>query len=630
MGSLHLSGVVVTGDENGMVKIWKRCSSSKGCLEFVKSYKSHLKPITAIAVDTVNDKAASVGKDGKIMVYDLKAYDCDNVVNTGEELGLAACYVGRSGNYIAVDKARDYSIGIYSVASSDADKHAGISSVNNAVASPAAVVKIHVSTVTGMVYDFAKGCVVSVDDKGFIEYWNAGIGDDGSVDDVGKFPNSLAFSSKFDRSTDLLKLAKKKIPIVSVCYSSKARLFAVYAGDEKIRVFDFDKGTIVVKLTDEIDKLTKGSSSSGGVVNLGNDIKIDGISLGKRVAVDREVRSSSVMKIDSYAAGKGTYQRLTMCFDFPGTHLLYPTLQGVKVVQIPTGVVSRVICSGDAALNRFVGVMVCDVDFKGSRQIDMDVDYRAKKYGGGSRGGGSNKRAKIDDGGGGNASSDGNSAGSVHDPVVITTSFNSKRIYCVSNLSVTNDKGDVVDQGRDVFNEPPDREDAINLGSNVRGKSDDIGREAVLRTTMGDIHVKLFGEECPRTVENFCKHGKDGYYDRTIMHRVIKGFMVQMGDPQGDGTGGESIWGGEFEDEFHRDLRHDRSFTLSMANCGKDTNGSQFFITTVPTPWLDGKHTVFGRVYKGMDVVSSIEQVNTDHLDRPTKDVLILSMDIIK
>lgn len=93
----------------------------------------------------------------------------------------------------------------------------------------------------------------------------------------------------------------------------------------------------------------------------------------------------------------------------------------------------------------------------------------------------------------------------------------------------------------------------------------------------------MFGAECPKSVENFCVHSKNGYYNGHIFHRVIKGFMIQTGDPTGTGTGGESIWGGDFKDEFHPSLRHDRPYTLSMANAGPNTNGSQFFITVLPT-----------------------------------------------
>ena len=113
-----------------------------------------------------------------------------------------------------------------------------------------------------------------------------------------------------------------------------------------------------------------------------------------------------------------------------------------------------------------------------------------------------------------------------------------------------------------------------------------------------------------------------------VFHRVIKGFMVQTGDPQGDGTGGESCWGGEFEDEFHRSLKHDRPFTLSMANAGPNTNGSQFFITCVPTPWLDNKHSVFGRCVRGGDVVTAIENVEVDRNDRPVEEIKILNISL--
>ena len=108
---------------------------------------------------------------------------------------------------------------------------------------------------------------------------------------------------------------------------------------------------------------------------------------------------------------------------------------------------------------------------------------------------------------------------------------------------------------------------------------------------MGDIHFELYPDVAPKAVENFVGHARSSYYDGVIFHRIIKKFMLQTGDPLGDGTGGESIFGSNFEDEIDKNVKHDRPYTLSMANAGPKTNGSQFFITTVPCPWLDGKHT---------------------------------------
>ena len=142
---------------------------------------------------------------------------------------------------------------------------------------------------------------------------------------------------------------------------------------------------------------------------------------------------------------------------------------------------------------------------------------------------------------------------------------------------------------------------------------------ATLHTNHGPIELELYDEDAPKTVENFRKLAGDGFYDGVIFHRVIKDFMIQGGDPTGTGTGGP---GYTFEDEFnqHKVVRG----ALAMANAGPNTNGSQFFIvTTDEAPWLDGKHTVFGRVASGMDAVDSIETTDTDAQDRPREDALI-------
>ena len=153
---------------------------------------------------------------------------------------------------------------------------------------------------------------------------------------------------------------------------------------------------------------------------------------------------------------------------------------------------------------------------------------------------------------------------------------------------------------------------------------------ALFDTTEGNFKIKLFADKAPKTVENFVsladgtKTGKR-FYDGLIFHRVIPKFMIQGGCPQGTGTGGP---GYKFEDEFHPSLRHTKKGMLSMANSGPNTNGSQFFITVAPTTWLDNKHTVFGEVVEGYDVVEKISKAPRNSSDRPSKDVQIRSVTI--
>lgn len=151
-----------------------------------------------------------------------------------------------------------------------------------------------------------------------------------------------------------------------------------------------------------------------------------------------------------------------------------------------------------------------------------------------------------------------------------------------------------------------------------------VAGEVVFETTQGKIVFALKPEVAPKACENFEGLVKKGYYDGITFHRIIKNFMIQGGDPTGTGRGGQSIYGQPFEDEFKPNVMFNKAGILAMANAGRNTNGSQFFITTVPTPHLNGRHTIFGEVVEGMDVVKKLENVVTDGRDMPMQPQKIL------
>jgi peptidyl-prolyl cis-trans isomerase A (cyclophilin A) len=140
-----------------------------------------------------------------------------------------------------------------------------------------------------------------------------------------------------------------------------------------------------------------------------------------------------------------------------------------------------------------------------------------------------------------------------------------------------------------------------------------------------EIRLEFFPQDAPKTVENFVTLARKGFYNGLTFHRVIDGFMIQGGDPLGVGTGGP---GYKFGDEFHPELSFNKPYLLAMANAGPGTNGSQFFITTIPTPWLNGRHTIFGEVIEGADVVDLISRLKTGSQDRPVEDVTLESVTV--
>lgn len=168
---------------------------------------------------------------------------------------------------------------------------------------------------------------------------------------------------------------------------------------------------------------------------------------------------------------------------------------------------------------------------------------------------------------------------------------------------------------------------AVNINGGAFAMDEKI---VVLETNQGSIEIKLMPDIAPKACENFTKLVEKGYYNGLIFHRVIKGFMIQGGDPTGTGMGGASIWGKSFNDEFNPNTKFDSTGILAMANSGPNTNGSQFFITTAATPWLNMHHTIFGKVVSGYDVVQKIENTATGPMDKPVTEQKIIKAYIKK
>lgn len=380
-------------------------------------------------------------------------------------------------------------------------------------------------------------------------------------------PKDVDFRFKMD--TDLYALAKSRAVPTSLSISPDGEHFAVTATDYKVRLYVYATGKTRRTYDESYDALNTLQKEGDEAYRL------EAFDFGRRMAVEREYRAAA------NAPPSGAI------FDRTGTLLIFSSLVGIKVIAIKTSKLVRLYGKVENT-ERFLSLAL----FQGRAELDLTMLGSGVKI------------------------------SQEEDPTLICCAFKKSRFYLFTRREPEEPEGDQ-ETGRDVFNEKPSKDDLALAQREERGQ---LSRMATLNTSYGEVRIKLFPDECPRTVENFVTHARNGYYDGVVFHRVIKGFMVQTGDPLGDGTGGTSIWGHEFEDEFHRALRHDRPFTVSMANAGPNTNGSQFFVTTAPTTWLDNKHTVFGRVVHGTDVIQGIEKVKTDKNDKPIMDIKIISV----
>lgn len=546
----------ITGSVDGHLKFWKKKPIG---IEFAKHFRSHLGPIEGLAVSLDGLLCCTISNDQSVKIYDVVNYDMMAMIHLPYVPGSAE-WVYKQGDVkarLAISDRNSLVVHIY-------DARAGSNE-------PIISKEIHLEPVKVMKYSPVFDTVISVDAKGLIEYWSP---------TTLKFPESeVKFRLKSD--TNLFEIVKCKTSVSTMEVSPDGKQFSITSPDRRIRVFWFRTGKLR-RVYDESLEVAQDLQRSDAPM-----YRLEAIDFGRRMAVDKEIEKTE------------TAPQPNAIFDESSNFLIYATLLGIKVVNLQTNKVARIL--GKVENNdRFLQIAL----YQGDRS--------------------SKKVRKIPTA----AANVNESKDPLTDPTLLCCAFKKHRIYLFSRREP--EEPEDATKGRDVFNEKPPPDELLAVSDIGKAATTSLPDTVILHTTMGDVHMRLYPEECPKTVENFTTHCRNGYYDNLIFHRVIKGFMIQTGDPLGDGTGGQSIWGREFEDEFHKSLRHDRPFTVSMANAGPNTNGSQFFITTVATPWLDNKHTVFGRVAKGMDVVQAIEKVKTDRGDTPYQDVKILNVTVPK
>jgi len=542
---------VITSSQDGHIKFWKK---NEVGVEFVKHFRAHLGTINDICVNETGTLLATLASDKAMKVYDVVNFDMINMFKL-DYAPKTGCWLDKPGDaisVIAVTSEDDNEIRLYDGRGSNEE----IKSL-----------KIHQKPVTSLVYCAKHDIAISADEGGMLEYWS-GMGSDF------QFPRNAKFDSKLD--TDLYELAKNKTFVLNATVSNNGESFVTMGEDRKIRMYRILTGKILL----QIDESLKHYNQLQNVKQI-----LPPMEFGKKVSVEKEL------------SRVGVYKDNNVLFDESDNFLIYSSLMGIKVVNIVSKSVSRLLGQREHL-----------------RTINLALFQGRPK----SLAGTANTLESE-------ASDNPSLTGLGTDPTLVTTAYKKNRFYLFSNRSSKDTSA--VDNDRDTFNEKPSKDDII-AASEEKGPPR-LYQNATIHTTVGDIHVDLFPRECPKTVENFCVHARNGYYNGHLFHRVIRQFMIQTGDPLGTGTGGESIWGGEFEDEFSPKLRHDRPYTLSMANAGPGTNGSQFFVTVVPTPWLDNKHTVFGRVVRGMEVVQTISNIKTHpKTEKPYDDISMVSISV--
>lgn len=633
--SSNRTGFTVTASKDGVIKFWRlrsekeilrekevqveepTSSSVVTSLEFVKGYQAHKNEVSDVSISNCENYMSSISeKERNVKLYSISDFDMISIIgipiNPSRCVLISSSYGGFAGSVgsstgtgirtkfpstqisgssggliypqMVVSELETGYIYIFSIKGGDLSRSDGDEGQQGCGDFPRYT--NHKARISCMRFLPRLGIIISGDVSGGLEFWDPWTltlpTRGSSIQDGGDF-DQIRFKYKIE--TDLFELQKNKCYAINMVASRDERYLAIRSSDHKIRQFSVQTGKCIRVFDEDVSSHNIMQSS------LEYDyLHIDHLEFGVRSAIEAELQN-----LPEY------YCMQNMVFDETCRFLIYSSMIGICVLDVHVG--KRVLIVGKCeAGKRFLNLALL--------QIHRGV-----------------------------AAGPLVSHGSHHqvtsnvDSVIIASSFKSNRIYVFSKRLPLLDNGDV-NLKRDIFNELPSNEEIERqkqlekFSSRGREKNSShvrIARQVILHTTKGDITLELFPEIAPKACENFSVHCFNGYYNNCIFHRVIKGFMIQTGDPTGQGTGGVSIWGKEFEDEISPDVRHDEPFTLSMANAGVNTNGSQFFITTVSCPWLDGVHTIFGKVVQGKEIVKEIEHVSTNRNDRPIQDISIIS-----
>jgi peptidylprolyl isomerase domain and WD repeat-containing protein 1 len=634
------SDFIITASRDGFLKFWKKVSS--GGIEFVKVFRAHLTHITSMACSPDGRLLATVSADRSAKIFDVANFDMIAMVKL-HSLPTGVCWMREMNEVCAQTRlAISFQTGKVHVL----DHMAVTSTCSKPDASSfrgeAIFARHRNNLVTCMAYNTATDTMVSVDTKGMIEYWRCetNTNDDDANNNSTSGGVGFGFSSfpkdatlfRYKSDTHLFELAKAQCTALTLSMSPEGKHFAIMCSDFKVRVFDYYTGKLkrvyneTLEVSHKLQAREKEREREEGKRGGGETtFKLEDIDFGRRFAIEKKYQNAlkelTATQVTATGGGGGMeggeaaaagdqhaiVSLPNAIFDSSGNFLIYSTLLGVKIINLHTNKVNCLLGKVENT-ERYTHI-----------SLYQGVGSMLKS-----------KTSKLLKGG---SASGGNQNGSLEtDPTLFACAFDKNRFYMFSRREP--EEVEDVSLGRDVFNEKPAIDEFLpeaefgggTNNSSLGGFKNTSVRGATIFTTMGDIHLDLFCDKCPKTCENFAMHSKNAYYNGTTFHRVIKGFMIQTGDPLGDGTGGESIWGGDFEDEIDESLRFDKPYILAMANSGPNTNGSQFFITCAACNWLDGKHTIFGRVAKGSSTVYDIERVQTDAQDKPFEPIKIVNI----